>query len=255
MYDLLIGSSLLFILTTIGVSFIFLKDRGIFSRSHLMLSVSGGIMLASSFLSLLLPSIEISKQLNYVQWIPPVIGFITGIIFIHVLDKILPHIHFIGSSTTLEGVSSNLHGAWLLFFAMFIHNIPEGLAVGIAYASENIFHEGSPFSLALGIGIQDIPEGFATAIPLVALGYDKKKAFFWGCLSGIIEFFSSLFGFALIQHVSYLLPFALSFAAGAMIYVVVEEIIPQAQKGQHNDHVTLFLLGGFIVMMILDLSL
>lgn len=255
MYELLAGSSLLFILTTLGVLLIFFKNIRILSRSHLMLAISGGIMLASSFLSLLLPSIELSRHLGYVEWFPPVTGFVVGILFIYGLDKLLPHVHFIGSTTTTEGLRSSFHGAWLLFFAMFIHNIPEGLAVGIGYASKDIFQEGAPFALALGIGIQDIPEGFATAVPLVALGYSRSKAFFWGSMSGLIEFFSSIIGFVLIQHVSNLLPFALSFAAGAMVYVVVEEIIPQAQKGEHDDNVTLFFLGGFIAMMILDLSL
>jgi len=257
MVDALWGSLFLYVLTTLGAAFIFIKGSGIFAKTNYMLAFAGGIMLASSFFSLLQPSVELSLKLNMPTWIPPVGGFLAGLLFIYGLDKLLPHIHQIGANTVDEGLKISIQRSWLFIFAIAIHNIPEGLSVGISYASSDYYHlsKGAPFALALGIGIQDIPEGLAIALPLLVLNYSRQRAFFIGQLSGLIEFLASFLGFLLVRELAFLLPFALSFAAGAMIYVIVEEVIPEAQQGKHDDRVTLIFFIGFILMMILDLTL
>ncbi|MCR4421383.1 MAG: ZIP family metal transporter [Spirochaetales bacterium] len=244
-------------MTAAGAAVVFLFKT--YSKKTLdgMLGFAAGVMIAASFWSLLQPSIELSRELGKNPIVPAAIGFITGGFFIRLIDFLLPHLHM--GEDKPEGLSSSFKRVVLLTLAVTIHNIPEGLAVGVAFGALSI--QGSSASLigaitlALGIGIQNFPEGSAISLPLRGEGYSKVKSFFIGQLSGIVEPIFGILGAILVIYIKSLLPYALSFAAGAMIYVVVEELIPESQNSKNTDIATVGTLLGFTIMMILDVAL
>lgn len=253
----LFGTLFTYFITILGSAVVFLFKSYNKKIVDAMLGFAAGVMIAASFWSLLAPSIELSKQIGKNPIIPPAIGFILGGIFIRLIDFILPHLHM--GEEKPEGISSSFKRVVLLTLAVTIHNIPEGLAVGVAFGSIGI--SGSTTTLvgaiilALGIGIQNFPEGAAISLPLKAEGLSTNKSFFIGQISGIVEPIFGVLGALLVQIARPILPYALSFAAGAMIYVVVEELIPESQNSKNTDIATLGTLLGFVIMMILDVSL
>jgi len=223
-----------------------------------MLGFAAGVMIAASYWSLLAPAIEMASQTTTPAWIPAVVGFLLGGVFLKIIDRIMPHLHFGLPIEDAEGIKTRWKRTVLLVLAVTIHNIPEGLAVGVAFGAAGA---GLPsatlagaIALALGIGIQNFPEGTAVAVPLRREGLSVGKSFFFGQLSGIVEIIAGVIGAYLVLVVQSLLPYALSFAAGAMIYVVVEELIPESQREISTDTATLGAMLGFAVMMMLDVA-
>lgn len=224
-----------------------------------MLGFAAGVMIAASFWSLLNPAINIAKEKGMIPWIPAVTGFLAGGAFLLIIDKILPHLHMGLSRNKAEGISTTWQRSILLILAITLHNIPEGLAVGVAFGTlaENPdagILAGS-IALAIGIGLQNFPEGAAVSIPLRREGFSRLKAFHYGQLSGIVEPIAGVLGAYLVLTMTPILPYALSFAAGAMIFVVVEELIPEAQRGDETDYSTIGVMFGFATMMLLDVAL
>ena len=224
-------------------------------------------MIAASVWSLIAPAInavEVQNELGQSSlppFLPAAIGFFLGAVFMYVLDKSIPHLHIFGKMKEAEGPKTELKKTSLLVLAIAIHNIPEGLAVGVAFGSlvipefANIYTLGAAVALGIGIGIQNFPEGFAVSMPLRRAGFSRGKSWSWGQLSAIVEPIFAVIGAALVILVWPILPYALSFAAGAMIFIVVEEVIPESQKGGNTDLATMGLIAGFIVMMSLDVAL
>jgi len=245
--------------TALGSASVFLTKQPSQRLRDSMLGFAAGVMISASFWSLLAPAIEMSEHTPLPNWVPPVIGFIAGSFFIWVIDKILPHLHIGFKLEEAEGIKLNLKKTTLLIFAITLHNIPEGLAIGVAFGA--LAHNPATVSftaavaLALGIGIQNFPEGVAVSMPLRAEGFSKFRSFWYGQLSAIVEPVFGVLGASAVVLFYPLLPYALSFAAGAMIYVVVEEVIPESQRAGNTDLATLSTLIGFVVMMILDVSL
>jgi ZIP family zinc transporter len=224
-----------------------------------MLGFSGGVMLAASYWSLLAPSIEIAEIGPTPSWLPPAVGFLMGGGVLWVLDKCLPHLHLGFPIEEAEGPHTAWRRSVLLVSAITLHNIPEGLAVGIAFggviAGVPSASIAAAMTLALGIAIQNFPEGVAVALPLRAEGMSRRRSFWYGQLSAVVEPFAAVVGAAAVVMAAPILPYALSFAAGAMIYVVVEELIPESQREGNVDLATVSLLLGFVVMMVLDVAL
>jgi len=216
-------------------------------------------MTAASFWSLLAPSIELSENLGYLPWLPPLIGFLMGGAFLKWIDKILPHLHIGLEEEKAEGIHTTWKKSLLLVLAITLHNIPEGLAVGVAFGAVGAGIPSATFAgavaLALGIGIQNFPEGAAVSVPLRREGLSRWKSFLYGQASGVVEPIAGVLGALLVTIMRPVLPFALSFAAGAMIYVVVEEVIPEAQGSGNSDFATVGAMLGFAVMMTLDVAL
>ena len=244
-------------LTALGASFVFFFKN--MNRVVLdgMLGFTGGVMIAASFWSLLAPAIEMSKGEGFIKVIPAAVGFALGALFIFGLDKLLPHLHINFKET--EGVKSPWQRTTLLVLAITLHNIPEGLAVGVLFGG---VAAGIPeasiagaVTLAIGIGIQNFPEGIAVSMPLRRMGMSRWKSFMYGQSSAIVEPIAGVLGAVAVTFFTPLLPYALAFAAGAMIFVVVEEVIPETQQDKNTDIATLGLIGGFIVMMTLDVAL
>ena len=245
------------LLTAFGASFVFLFKT--MRRDFLdgMLGFTGGVMVAASFWSLLAPGIEMSPGEGFVKVLPAAVGFGLGALFIFGLDKILPHIHI--NFKDSEGIKTPWHKTTLLVLAITMHNIPEGLAVGVLFGG---VAAGIPeasitgaVALAIGIGIQNFPEGIAVSMPLRRQGASKFKSFWYGQLSAIVEPVAAVLGAVAVTFFTPILPYALAFAAGAMIFVVVEEVIPETQLDKYTDIATLGFIGGFIVMMTLDVAL
>ena len=244
-------------LTALGASFVFFFKN--MNRIVLdgMLGFTGGVMIAASFWSLLSPAIEMSEGEGFVKVIPAAVGFLLGAMFIFGLDKILPHLHINFKET--EGMKSPWQRTTLLVLAITLHNIPEGLAVGVLFGG---VAAGIPeasiagaVTLAIGIGIQNFPEGIAVSMPLRRMGMSRWKSFMYGQSSAIVEPIAGVLGAVAVTFFTPLVPYALAFAAGAMIFVVVEEVIPETQQDKNTDIATLGLIGGFIVMMTLDVAL
>ena len=225
-----------------------------------MLGFAAGVMIAASFWSLLAPGIEMAEQLGHTPWLTATIGFLGGGIFMRLTDRLLPHLHPGLAMNQREGVKSSWQRSTLLVSAITLHNIPEGLAVGVAFGavaaglpSATI---GGAIALAIGIGLQNFPEGTAVSMPLRREGMSRSKSFLMGQASGMVEPIAGLLGAFFVMQMQSVLPYALCFAAGAMIFVVVEELIPESQRIQANiDLVTMTTMGGFSVMMILDVAL
>ena len=222
-----------------------------------LLGFASGVMIAASIWSLLIPSIEMAESQNIVAWIPATVGFLLGIGFLLLLDSVIPHMHL--DSDNPEGVRSSLSKNTMLVLAVTLHNIPEGMAVGVMYAGflagNALITAASALVLSLGIAIQNFPEGAIISMPLRAEGESKGKAFLGGVLSGIVEPIGAVLTLLAAQLVIPALPYLLSFAAGAMLYVVVEELIPEMSQGRHSNLGTVFFAVGFSVMMVLDVAL
>jgi zinc transporter, ZIP family len=255
-----IATTFTWLLTACGASIVFFfRDL---KRSVLdgMLGFTGGVMVAASFWSLLNPAIEMSKKTHpSMPWMPAAVGFLFGALFLYFLDKTMPHLHINFKEDEKEGKKTQLHKSTLLVLAITLHNIPEGLAVGILFGAASLGLEDASITsaivLTIGIGIQNFPEGFAVAMPLRRIGFSKFKSFWYGQLSAIVEPIAGVIGAVAVIYLQEILPYALSFAAGAMIYVVVEEVIPETQRDKFTDIAVLGFIGGFLVMMILDTAL
>lgn len=249
-------------LTALGAGLVFFTTTVSNKVLDAMLGFAAGVMIAASFWSLLVPSIDMASHQGVIEWMPAVIGFLTGGIFLRLCDQYLPHLHPGFPMKEAEGVPTSWRRATLLVLAITLHNIPEGLAVGVLFgaAASGVDPSGSAtilgaIGLALGIGIQNFPEGTAVSMPLRREGVSVGKSFWYGQLSGVVEPISAVIGAAAVLMVQPILPYALAFAAGAMIYVVVEELIPESQLHGNTDLATLGTMVGFSVMMILDVAL
>ncbi|PLX15250.1 MAG: ZIP family metal transporter [Salinivirgaceae bacterium] len=224
-----------------------------------MLGFAAGVMIAASFWSLLSPAISMAEESGSTPWVPAVVGFLAGGAFLLMVDKILPHLHLGLSVDKAEGIKTNWQRSVLLVLAITLHNIPEGLAVGVAFGAlannPDVGMLSGAIVLAFGIGLQNFPEGAAVSIPLRREGFSRLKAFNYGQLSGIVEPIAGVIGAYLVLTIEPLLPYALSFAAGAMIFVVVEELIPESQSGNKSDLSTIGAMFGFATMMLLDVAL
>ena len=223
-----------------------------------MLGFAAGIMIAASFWSLLAPAIEMSQGRWMPAWVPPALGFFLGGIFLRLVDRVLPHLHLGLPVEEAEGISTSWRRSTLLVLSITLHNIPEGLAVGVAFgaaaAGQSFTEITGATALAIGIGIQNFPEGVAVSLPLQREGLSPAKSFWYGQLSGMVEPAAGVIGAAVVLLSQTILPYAMGFAAGAMIFVVIEELIPESQRGGNGDLSTLAAIVGFIVMMILDVS-
>ena len=259
-------------LTAMGAALVFLFKTSNRKALDISLGFTGGVMIAASFWSLLAPSIAYVEMQNEMGlsdspiWFAPAVGFFLGAAFLFGLDKVIPHLHIFGKREEAEGVETNWRKTILLVLAIALHNIPEGLAVGVAFGAlanpellgmegHSVFTIGSAIALAIGIGIQNFPEGFAVSMPLRRQGLSRWKSWKWGQLSAIVEPIFAVIGAAIVMQVLPILPYALAFAAGAMIFIVVEEVIPESQRGGNTDLATMGLILGFIVMMVLDVAL
>lgn len=235
----------------------FLKKEMNKKLEKLLLGFASGVMIAASIWSLLLPSIDMAKEQNVPAYIPAAVGFLLGMAFLLLLDSVIPHLHL--KSDEPEGVKSDLTKKTMLVLAVTLHNIPEGMAVGVTFAGALLGHTGitmmGAFALAIGIAIQNFPEGAIISMPLLSAGSTKPKAFWYGMLSGIVEPIGALLTIWLAGIIVPILPYFLSFAAGAMIYVVVEELIPESQAGAHSNIGTVGVAIGFVLMMVLDIAL
>jgi ZIP family zinc transporter len=224
-----------------------------------MLGFAAGVMIAASFWSLLAPAIEMSQANGGKGWLEATVGFLLGGLFVAGIDKILPHVHLGLPRAQAEGIKTEWQRSILLIMAITLHNLPEGLAVGVAFGAlateQSAATFGAAVALAIGIGLQNFPEGMAVSIPLRREGFSRSDAFWAGQASGIVEPIGGVVGALAVQLVAPILPYALAFAAGAMIFVVVEELIPESQQGRNTDLATAFTLCGFVVMMILDVAL
>ncbi len=255
----LLATTFTWLVTAAGASLVFFfktLSRGILDP---MLGFTGGVMVAASFWSLLSPAIEMSEKMYVYSWMPAAIGFLLGALFIFFLDKVTPHLHLNFGVSESEGMKTKLHKTTLLILAITLHNIPEGLAVGVLFGAAASGIDGATITgaiaLAIGIGIQNFPEGIAVAMPLRRYGVSRKKSFWYGQLSAIVEPVAGVIGAVAVIYMTPILPFALAFAAGAMIFVVVEEVIPETQRDKYTDRSVLAFIGGFLVMMILDVAL
>ena len=256
--NIFLGLIIPFIGTTLGAGVVFLMKNKINNKSEkILLGFASGVMVAASVWSLLIPSIDMAKEQNIIAWLPATIGFILGIIFLLILDNIIPHLHL--KSKEPEGIKTKLGKSMMMVLAVTLHNIPEGMAVGVALAgaisgNSTITITGA-IALSIGIAIQNFPEGAIISMPLKEEGNSKSKSFIYGMLSGIVEPIFGGITILLTSLVVPILPYLLSFAVGAMIYVVVEELIPESQIGHHSNLGTMGFALGFIIMMILDVSL
>ncbi|HCQ28818.1 MAG TPA: ZIP family metal transporter [Flavobacteriales bacterium] len=254
-----LATSFTWFLTAMGAALVFFFKAMNRKVLDIMLGFTGGVMIAASYWSLLAPAIEMSETLSVPKWLPPAVGFFLGALFLYVLDKWLPHLHLFNKIEQAEGVKTKWSKTVLLVLAITLHNIPEGLAVGVAFgaiaANMPGADLGAAVALAIGIGIQNFPEGIAVAMPLRRQGVSRLKSFWWGQLSAIVEPIAGVIGAAAVLVAQPILPYALAFAAGAMIYVVIEEVVPETQLDKNTDLATMGLIFGFIVMMILDVAL
>jgi ZIP family zinc transporter len=256
----LIATTFTWLVTAAGASLVFFFKTIKRSVFDAMLGFTGGVMVAASFWSLLAPSIEYSEKLypNF-PWMPAAVGFLVGALFIFFLDKFMPHLHINFGEDESEGMKTKWHKTTLLLLAITLHNIPEGLAVGVLFGAASIGVGDhlipAAIALAFGIGLQNFPEGMAVAMPLRRHGVSRAKSFWYGQLSAIVEPVAGVLGAVAVIYMQPVLPFALAFAAGAMIYVVVEEVIPETQRDKFTDVAVLGFIGGFVVMMVLDVAL
>jgi ZIP family zinc transporter len=255
----LLGTLFTWFLTALGASLIFLTKDVNQRLLDGLLGLASGVMIAASYFSLLAPAIELSHDLLVPIWFPAVVGFLLGGAFLWLVDKLLPHLHMGMDISQAEGVKTSWQRSVLLITAITLHNIPEGLAVGVAFGAAAAGVEGaaigSAIALAIGIGIQNFPEGLAVSAPLRREGWKRSRAFYYGQFSGMVEPIAGVMGAALTFYVRPILPYALAFAAGAMIYVVAEELIPASKCEGHSDVPTVGVMLGFAIMMLLDVAL
>jgi len=246
-------------MTALGAAMVFFIKDIKRKTLDLMLGFAAGVMLAASFWSLLDPAIEMCEASGQIKWLPPLIGFLLGGAFLFVADTLLPHWHPGGSVERPEGLKSTWRRTVLLVTAITLHNIPEGLAVGVALGAAAgdapMTSIGGAIVLAIGMGLQNMPEGAATSIPLRREGMSRWKSFLWGQASGVVEPIAGVLGAVLTVSMRAILPYALAFAAGAMVYVVVEELVPEAQSSGDSNIATIGAMLGFALMMVLDVAL
>ncbi len=251
----LIATTFTWFITLLGASIVFFFKKINKSVMDAILGFAAGVMIAAAFFSLLAPSIEMANNLNLTGWIVASVGVLLGAILLFVGDKVFDKIE----EKRNDKKTSSLKRCLMLIFSITLHNIPEGMAIGVAFGSLKYGLDGATFStacmLAFGIGLQNFPEGMAISLPLRREGFSRKKAFFYGQLSGIVEPISGFIGAIVVLKSRMLLPYLLAFAAGAMIYVVVEELIPESQTNKKKDFMAFCTLIGFVIMMIMDLSL
>lgn len=254
----LLATSFTWALTALGSAFVFLSREPSKRVLDAMLGFAAGVMLAASYWSLLAPAIELSIEIGAIPWLPALVGFLLGGITIRVLDRVLPHLHLGAAISEREGVKTSWSKTTLLVLAITLHNIPEGLAVGVAFGAAGAGLEGyttlGAIALAIGIGLQNFPEGLAVSFPLRRENLSVKKSFFYGQASAIVEPIAGVIGAAIAISARTILPYALAFAAGAMIFVVIEEVVPEAER-ENPDIATMGALLGFAVMMLLDVAL
>ncbi|MBQ9495396.1 MAG: ZIP family metal transporter [Treponema sp.] len=257
MSSVVLGLAIPFIGTTLGSACVFFMKREMSdSVQRALMGFAAGVMVAASVWSLLIPSIDMAQAAGGITFVPALLGFMLGVVFLFVLDRITPHLHL--AATTPEGPMSHMSSTMMLMCAVTLHNIPEGMAVGVVFAG--MVHGHAPvsaaaFALSLGIAIQNFPEGAIISMPLCAKGNSKAKSFLYGTLSGAVEPVAAVLTILLTAAISTALPYFLSFAAGAMIYVVVEELIPEATRGDKTDICTIGFAVGFALMMVLDVAL
>ena len=256
--QLFTGLMIPFLGTTLGAAMVFfMKKEMRRGMEKFLLGFASGVMIAASVWSLLIPAIDMSQEQGQIAWLPATAGFLGGMAFLLVLDSLIPHLHL--ESAEPEGVESSLKKTTMLVLAVTLHNIPEGMSVGVIFAGALIGDAGitmaGAFALAIGIAIQNFPEGAIISMPLRSEGVSRSRAFFYGVLSGIVEPVGAFVTILLAEQIVSALPVFLAFAAGAMIYVVVEELIPEAQGGEHSNIGTIGVAFGFVIMMILDVAL
>lgn len=256
--QLFIGLLIPFTGTLLGAAMVFLMKNKMDKKvEKILLGFASGVMIAASIWSLLIPSIDMAEEQGKIGWLPAALGFLLGIVFLLTLDSIIPHIHL--GSEKPEGIKAKLKKTTMMVLAVTLHNIPEGMAVGVTFAGAIFGNAGITMAgataLAIGIAIQNFPEGAIISMPLKSEGVSKSKAFLYGTLSGIVEPIAAIITILLTKTVVPILPYLLSFAAGAMIYVVVEELIPELQEGEHSNIGTIGVAIGFVIMMILDVAL
>jgi len=255
---MLIGIFIPFVGTILGSFLVFFMKKSLNLKiEKILLGFAAGVMIAASVWSLIVPSIDMSSDMGKWSFIPAGVGFLLGIFFLLVLDTFIPHLHV--NSEEPEGVKSKLKKNTMLALAVTLHNIPEGMAMGVvlagAYYGNTIITVAGALALAVGIAIQNFPEGAIISLPLKSNGETKSKSFLMGVLSGVVEPIAAIITILLTRYIEPVLPYLLSFAAGAMIYVVVEELIPESQANKHSNLATISLAIGFVLMMILDVAL
>lgn len=253
-----LGLMIPFLGTTLGSAIVFFMRKEMNKKiEKMLLGFAAGVMIAASVWSLLIPAIDMAEEQGKIAWIPATIGFLGGMAFLLVLDTLIPHLHL--ESNEPEGIEANLKKTTMLVLAVTLHNIPEGMSVGVTFAGAMIGNTGvtmaGAFALAVGIAIQNFPEGAIISMPLRSEGVSRLRSFVYGALSGIVEPVGALITILLAKQIVPALPFLLAFAAGAMIYVVVEELIPESQSGEHSNIGTIGVAFGFVIMMILDVAL
>lgn len=259
-YQALLATIFTWGMTALGAALVFTTKKVNQKLLDGMLGFAAGVMIAASFWSLLSPAIEMAEGGTLPKWLPAAVGFLSGGLFLMGIDKVLPHLHPNSQFNEAEGIHpDNKRRSTLLVLAITLHNIPEGLAIGVAFGAVAAGFESASLaaavSLAIGIGIQNFPEGVAVSMPLRRDGMSRGKSFAYGQSSAIVEPIAAVIGVLAVTYMQALLPFALSFAAGAMIFVVAEEVIPGSQENGNNDLASITLMIGFIVMMILDVAL
>ena len=258
MENILIGLLIPFLGTVLGSAMVFfMKDKINPKLQKILSGFASGVMIAASIWSLIIPSINMAEEQGDISWLPASIGFLVGVAFLLILDSIIPHLHI--ETKKPEGIKSKLKNATMMVLAVTLHNIPEGMTVGVVYAgllaqNTNITLAGA-LALSIGMAIQNFPEGAIISMPLKSEGMSKTKSFLYGTLSGIVEPLGAIITILLTSIVTPILPYLLAFAAGAMIYVVVDELIPETETGEHSNIGTIGVAIGFVIMMILDIAL
>lgn len=258
MNRIILGLAIPLIGTVLGSAMVIFVKKGFNERMQkILLGFASGVMIAASIWSLLQPAIDMAQARGESGWVQASAGFMVGVLFLLALDHIIPHLHV--EDHKKEGLPSNFKDSTMLMLAVTLHNIPEGMAVGVVFAgvlaNNHLITYSGAIVLAIGIAIQNFPEGAIISMPMVANGKSKKKAFLMGCLSGIVEPIAGIITILITSTIKTSLPFLLSFAAGAMIYVVVEELVPESQNGKHSDWATMSIAIGFIIMMSMDVAL
>lgn len=253
----LIGTGFTWGMTALGAAVVFFAKNMSRRVLDIMLGFAGGVMMAASFWSLLAPAIELSGKMNIPSWFPAAAGFLAGGVFLAGIDRVLPHLHIGFPKEEAEGIKTAWQRSTLLILAITLHNIPEGLAVGVAFGAAAVLPGATlagAVALAIGIGIQNFPEGLAVSMPLRHEGMSRLRSFWYGQLSAVVEPVAAVIGAAAVIAAQPLLPYALGFAAGAMIFVVVEEVVPESTRGGNVDLATTGAMTGFVLMMVLDVA-
>jgi ZIP family zinc transporter len=259
LWQALVATGFTWFVTALGAALVFFFKTINQKVLDFMLGFAAGVMIAASFFSLLAPAVELAQENGDQPWIPAVVGFLMGSVFLYVVNKLLPHMHIDALNGKAQGLSTHWQRSILLVMAITLHNIPEGLAVGVAFGAAASGVKAATFagavSLAIGIGLQNFPEGVSVAVPLRREGMTRLRSFWYGQLSGIVEPVAGVAGAYAVTQIRPLLPYALSFAAGAMIFVVIEELIPESRRDRDSDTATIGAISGFAIMMALDVAL